>query len=252
LDRSAVAQLPDTTNAIYMVGRKFGTQDNPSLSWALNTIVPANVAERYPGARIVALSTGNVYPFVPVNSDGAGEETPLTPLGEYANAAIARERVFEHFSRTNETRTALIRLNYAVELRYGVLVDIARKIQAGEPVDVTNGWFNCIWQGDANDLILRALPLASAPSQSWNLTSPGILRVREMAQRLSVLLDKPARFVGQEADTALLSNPAKLCRELGEPGTPLDAILRWTAAWVMNGGRSLDKPTHFEVRDGRY
>jgi nucleoside-diphosphate-sugar epimerase len=252
LDRSAVARLPDAANVIYLVGRKFGTQGNPSLSWALNTLVPANIAERYPGARIVALSTGNVYPFVPVTSDGATEETPLTPLGEYANAAVARERVFEHFSHQNGTHIALIRLNYAVELRYGVLVDIARRIRAGEPVDLTNGWFNCIWQGDANELILRALPLASAPAQAWNLTGPAKLEVRGLAQQFSALLDRPARFTGTPSDTALLSNPAKLCGELGEPRTPLDTILRWTAHWVSNGGRLLDKPTHFEVRDGKY
>jgi nucleoside-diphosphate-sugar epimerase len=252
LDRSAVARLPDACNVVYLVGRKFGTQGNPALSWALNTLVPANVAERYPESRVVALSTGNVYPFVPVASDGATEESPLTPLGEYANAAVARERVFEHYSRTAGTRVALIRLNYAVELRYGVLADIARKLWAGDPVEVTNGWFNCIWQGDANDLVLRALPLASAPSAAWNLTGPGKLRVRDLADRLSELLGRPARFTGVESDSALLSNSTKLRRQLGEPAVPLEAILRWTAHWVRNGGRSLDKPTHFEVRDGKY
>jgi nucleoside-diphosphate-sugar epimerase len=252
LDRSAVRQLPDAAQLVYLVGRKFGTQGNPSLSWALNTLVPTHVVERYPNSRIVALSTGNVYPFVPSKSDGAAEDTPLTPLGEYANAAIARERIFEYWSRTHGTRIALIRLNYAVELRYGVLVDIARKIWAGEPVDVSNGWLNCIWQGDANELILRALPLASAPAEAWNLTGPGKLEVRELARRLAAWLDRQVRFVGAESETALLSNPAKICRHLGEPATPLEAIVRWTAHWVRNGGRSLDKPTHFEVRDGKY
>jgi nucleoside-diphosphate-sugar epimerase len=252
LDRSAVARLPDATTVVYLVGRKFGTQGNPSLSWALNTLVPAHIAERYPQARIVALSTGNVYPFVPVHSDGATEEMPLTPLGEYANAAVARERVFEYYSRTNGTRIALIRLNYAVELRYGVLADIARKVWAGEPVDVTNGWFNCIWQGDANELILRTLPLASTPAEAWNLTGPRKLEVRELAGRFAALLDRPVRLIGVESESALLSNPARLVRQLGEPATPLDTILRWTAHWVRNGGRSLNKPTHFEVRDGKY
>jgi nucleoside-diphosphate-sugar epimerase len=252
LDRSAVARLPDAFNVVYLVGRKFGTHGNPALSWALNTLVPANVAERYTEARVVALSTGNVYPFVPVISEGATEETPLTPLGEYANAAVARERVFEHYSRTTGTRVALIRLNYAVELRYGVLADIARKIWAGDPVDVTNGWFNCVWQGDANDLVLRALPLACAPCDAWNLTGPGKLRVRDLAGRLSELLGRPARLAGSESDSALLSNSTKLCRQLGEPATPIESILQWTAHWVRNGGRSLEKPTHFEVRDGKY
>jgi nucleoside-diphosphate-sugar epimerase len=252
LDRSAVARLPDAGNVVYLVGRKFGTQGSPALSWALNTLVPANVAERYSRSRIVALSTGNVYPFVPVVSEGATEESPLTPLGEYANAAIARERLFEHYSRTAGTRVALIRLNYAVELRYGVLADIARKIWAGDPVAITTGWFNCIWQGDANDLVLRSLPLASAPSTAWNLTGPGKLRVRDLADRLSELLGRPAHFAGAESDSALLNDSTKMRRQLGEPTLPLDLILRWTAHWVRNGGRSLDKPTHFEVRDGQY
>ena len=252
LDRSAVARLPDSAHIVYLVGRKFGTREDPSLSWAVNTLVPAHVAERYPEARLVALSTGNVYPFVPVNSDGATEDTPLIPLGEYANAAIARERLFEYFSRVHGTRIALIRLNYAVELRYGVLVDIARQIQAGEPVDVTNGWLNCLWQGDANERILRALPLASSPAQAWNLTGPGKLEVRDVAHRLATLLERPARFVGQESDTVLLSNSTRLDARLGPAPTPIGTMLRWTAHWVGKGGRSLDKPTHFEVRNGGY
>lgn len=252
LDRSAVARLPDSTHVVYLVGRKFGTREDPSLCWALNTLVPAHVAERYPEARLVALSTGNVYPLLPVNANGATEDTPLTPLGEYASAAIARERLFEYFSRIHGTRIALIRLNYAVELRYGVLVDIARRIWAGEPVDLTNGWFNCLWQGDANERILRALPLASSPAGAWNLTGPGKLEVRAVAQRLAALLDRPARFVGQESETALLSNSARLDARLGAANTPVETMLRWTAHWVGNGGRTLDKPTHFEVRDGGY
>jgi nucleoside-diphosphate-sugar epimerase len=252
LDRAAVAGLPAASDVVYLVGRKFGTEGNPSFSWALNTLVPANVAEQFSQTRIVALSTGNVYPFVPVESDGSTETAPLTPLGEYANAAVARERLFEHFSRTNRTPVALIRLNYAVELRYGVLVDIAHRIWSGETVDVTNGWLNCIWQGDANELILRSLPLASTPASTWNLTGPCKLKVSALATRLSALLDRPVRFTGRESDTALLSNPAKLCRALGEPWTPLETILRWTADWVRRGGRQLSKPTHFEVRNGRY
>ncbi len=251
-ERSGVARLPDAACVVYLVGRKFGTRENPSLSWALNTLVPAYVAERYSRAQIVALSTGNVYPMVSTHSDGATEDTPVTPLGEYANAAVARERLFEHFSRVNNTRIALMRLNYAVELRYGVLVDIARKIWTGEPVDVTNAWLNCIWQGDANDLILRALHLASTPAEPWNLTGPHKYEVRELAFRLAGLLTRPVRFIGLESDTALLGDSAKITRELGPAPTRLDSILRWTSHWVATGGRCLNKPTHFEVRNGQY
>ncbi|MBI5383694.1 MAG: NAD(P)-dependent oxidoreductase [Verrucomicrobia bacterium] len=252
LDRSSLDVLPDTQNLIYLVGVKFGTAQNPALTWAANTLAPAHVAERFPGARIVALSTGNVYPFVPVAGGGTQEDEPLTPLGEYANAAVARERLFDYFSRQNGVRVALIRLNYAVELRYGVLVDLARKVWAGEEIDVANGFLNCIWQGDANDMILRALPLATAPTSAWNLTRPGPLRVRNAASRFGELLGKTPVFVGKEADTALLNNPEKLCSVLGPPPMPLETIFRWTAHWVKIGGRDLRKPTHFEVRDGKY
>jgi hypothetical protein len=252
LDWNAVQKLSDSPNIIYLVGLKFGTTENPSLTWAVNTLAPAHAAERYPSSRIVALSTGNVYPFTPISMGGAVEKSPLTPVGEYANAAVARERIFEYFSEKNATPLALMRLSYAVELRYGVLVDIARRIWTGEPVDLSNGWFNCIWQGDANEMILRALSLADVPARAWNLTSLKPLRVREVAERLAESLGRPAEFVGTEADTALLTNSAKLCAELGPPSTSLDTVMRWTAHWVKNGGRYLNKPTHFEVRDGAY
>jgi uncharacterized protein YbjT (DUF2867 family) len=252
LERDAVGKLPDAANVIYLVGLKFGTRENPSLTWAANTLAPAHVAERYATSRLVALSTGNVYPLVPVNSGGAGEEHALTPPGEYPNAAVARERIFEYFSRRGGPRVAQLRLSYAVELRYGVLADIARLVAAGEPVDVTPGHFNCIWQGDANEMVLRALDLAASPPAVFNLTGPAILSVREVATRFSELLDCPLRLVGAEADTALLSNTERLRRALGPVRTGIDDVIRLTAAWVKAGGRSLNKPTHFEVRDGAY
>jgi dTDP-4-dehydrorhamnose reductase len=252
LERDSANKLPDAQNVIYLVGMKFGTAENPEMTWAVNTRAPKQVAERYPSARIVALSTGNVYPFVPVASGGATETTALSPVGEYAKAAVAREAVFGEASQTNRTPVAIIRLNYAAELRYGVLVDIARKVWAGEAVDVSMGWFNCIWQGDACDMILRALALTSNPASYWNLTGSDTISVREVATRFSELLGRPARFEGKEADTALLGNPTKLIAALGAPPTPLDSVIRWTAEWVKSGGRLLNKPTHFEVRDGRY
>ena len=252
LERDEVRKLPDAANVIYLVGLKFGTRENPALTWAANTLAPAQIAERYAQSRLVALSTGNVYPLVPVASGGAREEQALTPLGEYANAAVARERIFEYFARKNGTRLAVLRLNYAAELRYGVLVDIAQKVFTGERIDVTSGWFNCIWQGDANEMILRTLALATSPPSTYNLTGPSVVSVREVSMKFSELLDRPARLIGEEADTALLSNPERLCRELGSPPTAFEDILRCTAEWVRNGGRTLNKPTRFEVRDGKY
>jgi nucleoside-diphosphate-sugar epimerase len=252
LEEGEVAGLPDASNVIFLVGLKFGTTLNPSLTWAVNSLVPAYVMKRYAGARLVALSTGNVYPMV--HSDGAvaTEGHALTPLGEYANAAVARERIFEYFSQKYRTAVSILRLNYATELRYGVLVDIARKILANEPIELVNGFFNCIWQRDANEMILRSLAIATCPAQPWNLTSPAKISVREMAGRLGQLLGRQPKLTGQENPTALLSDSRKLCAVLGDPPTPLEAMLRWTAHWVRTGGRSLDKPTHFEVRDGRY
>lgn len=252
LDRASFAALPESANVLYLAGMKFGTAQNPSLTWAVNTLAPAHVAERYPRARIVALSTGNVYPLVPVSSSGAIESSPLTPVGEYANAAVARERVFDYFSRKNNTRIALIRLNYAVELRYGVLVDVARKVWNDEPVDLANGYFNCIWQRDANDAILRSFELTASPAEPWNLTGTSIISVREVAQRLAAFLGKKLRTTGTESETALLSNSNKLVARLGQFPTSLDFMLSEIAHWFQSSGRLLNKPTHFEVRDGKY
>jgi hypothetical protein len=252
-DRAALARLPDAENVISLVGLKFGTSQNAARTWAVNTLVSANVAERYARSRIVALSTGNVYPLVRVSAGGAIESDPLTPLGEYANAAVARERIFEFCAQQQQQQTllALVRLNYAVELRYGVLVDVACRVWAGEPVEVTMGYFNCIWQGDANEMILRTLALARTPPLPINLTGP-ILSVREVALRLGDLMGKRVQITGEEAETALVSNTERMREMLGPPATPVEDVLRWTAQWVMRGGRLLDKPTHFEVRDGKY
>ena len=252
LEREALGQLPDSPNVIYLVGLKFGTQQNPSLTWAINTLAPAHVCERYRSSRIVALSTGNVYPLVSVRSGGSVETDPLTPLGEYSNAAVARERVFEYHSRKNGTPMALLRLNYAVDLRYGVLLEIAQKVWNRQPVDLTTGCFNCIWQGDANALIVRSLALPTTPSLAFNLTGPTVLAVREVAQRFGELLDCPVEFIGREAETALLNNSGCLRQLLGDPPTPLETVLAWTAHWIKSGGATLGKPTSFDVRDGKF
>jgi hypothetical protein len=252
MDPEAVAGLPDAENVLYYVGLKFGTRDAPARTWAVNTLVPASISRRYEKARIVALSTGNVYPFVPVAGGGSTETDALTPLGEYPNAAVARERIFEYFSQCNGTPITLVRLNYAVDLRYGVLVDIATTIAQRKPVDLTMGYFNCIWQRDANDMILRAFDLARAPATPLNLTGPEKLSVRHIAGQLGDLMGMKVTFKGEEAETALLSNTSEAIARLGAPRTPLDSILRWTAAWVKDGGPVLGKPTGFDVRDGRY
>jgi hypothetical protein len=252
LDAASLAALPDARHVIYLVGLKFGTAQNPAVTWAMNTLVPARVCERYGRARIVALSTGNVYPLTEISQGGSVETDPLTPLGEYANAAVGRERLFEFYSQRDKTPIALLRLYYAVELRYGVLVDIARYVQSGQPIPLANGHFNCIWQKDANEMTLRALAQASAPPLVLNLCRPEILSVRDVAMQLGRHLERAPRFAGQEAATAFVGNAARMIETLGSPSVPVEAMLRWIAHWTKRGGRHLDKPTHFETRDGRY
>lgn len=252
LDPAALRALPDAANLLYLVGLKFGTAQNPSATWAINTLVPSRVCERFAGARIAALSTGNVYPLSDAGAGGSLETDPLTPLGEYANAAVARERIFEFESRRRGTPVALLRLFYAVELRYGVVSDLARMIHRGDPVPLANGVFTCIWQRDANEMALRSLPLAASPPSAWNLCQPRVFPVRATALRLGELLGREPRFEGAEAPTALIGNAQRICAELGPPPTSMETILRWTATWVKNGGPSWNKPTHFEVRDGQY
>jgi hypothetical protein len=252
LDPRSVAQLPDAQDLLYLVGLKFGTAENPAATWASNTLAPANLCQRFDRARIVALSTGNVYPLSDVDRGGSVESDPLTPLGEYPNAAVARERIFEFFSARHQTPVALIRLYYAVELRYGVLVDIARKVQAGEPLQLANGYINCIWQGDANEHILRALSLVRSPPSSWNLCRPEPASVRAIAKRFGAMLQREPCFAGTESATALLGNSKKLCTALGEPPTSVEQMILWIAHWIQGNGRLWNKPTHFEVRHGVY
>ncbi|MBM3878735.1 MAG: NAD-dependent epimerase/dehydratase family protein [Verrucomicrobia bacterium] len=252
LEARSLESLPDAENLIYLVGLKFGTSTNPAGTWAVNTLVPSRLLERYPQARVVALSTGNVYPLVEVRRGGSVETDPLTPHGEYANAAVGRERIFEYAAARQGTRVALLRLFYATELRYGVLVDLARKVQAGEAIPLATGYLNCIWLGDANDMTLRALRLAAAPPSVWNLCRPEMVSVRDAACRLGDLLGRRPLFTGAESPTALLGDPRRICGALGPPATDLATLLEWTARWVSHGGRDLGRPTHFEVRDGKY
>ncbi len=252
LNRHDIESLPDAQHVIYLVGLKFGTSTSPGATWVANTLAPAAIIQKYAASSIVALSTGNVYPFVDSASDGSTEDLPLIPIGEYPNAAVARERIFEFFSEKQNTPVALLRLNYALDLRYGVLVDIARKVWNSEPIELSMGYFNAIWQGDANELILRSFPLASVPATAYNLTSPQKYSVREVAQRFGELMSRQPILTGTESSTALLSNCNRLYSELSPPTTSLDTVMTWTANWVVEGGSTLGKPTHFEVRDGVY
>ncbi|MGC4056348.1 MAG: NAD(P)-dependent oxidoreductase [Paludibaculum sp.] len=252
LEPGALEALPDTENIIYMAARKFGSTGNPSLTWAINAFLPGLVTRRYRGARIAAFSSGNVYPLVPVDSGGATEETPPQPIGEYAQSVLARERLFEHAALESGTRVTLIRLNYAVELRYGVLVDIGRKVLSGTPIDVTMGHVNVMWQGDANSVAIRTLAHCASPAFVLNLTGPGTLRVRDIAQEFAFRLGRSVEIQGTEAPTALLNN-ASLCHSLfGPPQVSVAQMLDWIATWIQQDGRLLNKPTHFENREGRF
>ena len=252
LDNASWASLPDSDNVINLVGQKFGTSNDPGRTWVINTLIPAATCNRYAKSRIVALSTGCVYPMMPVASGGATEDTAPDAVGEYVNACLARERIYNFFSSQHGTKISIVRLNYAIDLRYGVFFDIASKVYSGEPVDLQMGHFNCIWQGDANDMIIRALSLCKSPARAVNLTGDEILSVREIATRLGGLLECDPKFTGTESGNAWLNDASRTFAELGKPPTPLDTTLRWTAHWVKTGGRSLGKPTHFEVRDGKY
>jgi nucleoside-diphosphate-sugar epimerase len=252
LDADAVAQLPDAPDVLFLAGMKFGTTGNQSLTWAMNTYVPAVVARRYRGARIVALSTGNVYPLVPVTSGGAKESDPADPIGEYAQSCLGRERMFQYFSRAHGTPVALIRLNYAIDLRYGVLLDVATKVRRGEPVSLATGYCNVIWQGDANAAVIRALPLCATPPDILNLTGPELVSLRELAKGFGREFGVEPVFTGAESATAFLSNAGRYHRLFGLPSVTLQQMIRWQAGWLRSGGRMLDKPTHFEERGGKY
>ncbi len=252
LNRDEVARLPHCPNVLYLAGRKFGSSGNPELTWAMNAVVPAIVAERFRGARMVVFSTGNVYPFRPVASGGSVETDAPGPVGEYAQSCLARERVFEYYASRDGSPCLLYRLNYAVDLRYGVLVDIGRKVYAGTPVDVGVPAFNVIWQRDANSYALRSLEHCAIPPRILNVTGAEILQVREVANWFAARFGREARFQGVEGLTALLSDASACFQLMGSPHVGAGQLMEMVAGWIEGGGASLGKPTHFEVADGKF
>lgn len=252
LDPAALAKLPDAPNVVYMAGMKFGSTGQEWLTWAMNSFLPGIVAERFRGSRIAAFSTGNVYGLIPVSRGGSLESDALNPVGEYAMSCLGRERIFEHFGRALSIPVSMIRLNYATELRYGVLVDIAQKVFSGRPVSLSMGYLNAIWQGDANAVSLQSLSHASSPPFVVNITGPEVLSVRRVAEDFAARFGKPVQFEGTEAPDALLSNAQKASALFGKPRTSYEQMATWIADWVSRGGETLAKPTHFENRAGKF
>ena len=252
LDEAAIKRLPKVSNIIFMAGRKFGAEGDLSLTWAMNAHVPALVAQAFAGSRIVAFSTGCVYPFVPVSGKGADEAVPPNPPGEYAQSCVGRERMFEYFSRKFKTPGRLFRLNYAIDMRYGVLHDIATKIVHGQPIDVSLGHVNFIWQGDASAQALRCLAYCDTPTSPINVSGPEILAVRDLAAKLGTRLGRTPIIVGKEEPTAWITDTSQAVRMFDRPIVDSEKLIDWTADWIARSMPSLGKPTKYEVRDGRY
>lgn len=252
-DPEQLAALPDIKNIIYMVGRKFGTHKDPSLTWAINVLLPTKVSERFPGANIVAFSTGNVYSYAPIGSGGSTEKDLPEPVGEYGQTSLGRERMFEYYAGINKNKVLLFRLNYSIDLRYGVLFDIANDIQAGNPINVGIGYFNCIWQGDVCEYAIRSLLHVSNPPCTLNVTGPESISIRWAATKMGALLGKAPVFTDEpDPQKSLFSNTAKLTEMMGYPNMPLMSMMEMVADWVKSGGSTIDAPTHFEQINGKF
>ena len=252
LSEKGLQALPDTQNVILMAGRKFGSTGNESLTWAMNGYMPGRVAEKFRDSRLVAFSTGNVYPLTPISHGGATENSPVAPIGEYAQSCLSRERICTYFSSQFGTPMAILRLNYAIDLRYGILLDIAEKVYAEESISLEMGNVNVIWQGDANAVALRAFAHCQSPPLILNVTGPETVSVQYLAACFGTFFNKPPRFEGESAATALLSNASRCHQLFGYPRVSLGQMIEWVAEWVRIGGTTLRKPTHFEVRDGKF
>ena len=251
-DPAQVGALPTAPNVLFLAGQKFGTDSAPGLTWIQNTYVPALVAQRFRDSRIVVFSTGCVYPFVPVTGPGATEREPVAFIGEYASTCVGRERVFSHYAAEHGTRQLMFRLNYAVELRYGVLVDIALKVSRGEPVDLTMGWLNCIWQGDACARAIQCLGHVANPPKLLNITGAEKLSVKALALDFGQRLGREPHFTGTEAGTAWLADASESLKLFGPPEVSVAQMMDHITSHVTAGGRLLGKPTHFEARSGKF
>ena len=252
LEPSSVNDLPEASHVLNLSGFKFGVADNLGLTWATNCEIPAVICRKYSSSQIVAFSTGNVYGMVDVKSGGSMEEAELKPDGEYAMAALGRERMYEYYAQALGIPVAILRLNYATELRYGVLIDIAAKVLAGERLPLEMGYLNAVWLGDANAMALRCLELAEIPARAINMTGPDVISVRKMAEKVGQLAGKEALFDGGELPTALLSQATHNYPQIGDPHITLETMIRWSVEWLQQGGQSLGKPTKFQVTDGKF
>jgi len=252
LDPAGLAKLPKAPNVIYMAGRKFGSTGDEPTTWAVNTLLAGDVARTLGQARVVAFSTGCVYPIMHVETGGATEQTPPAPVGEYAMSCLGRERAFDYASAKAGLKVVHLRLNYAVELRYGVLADIAGRVWRGEPIDLATGFANVIWQGDVCNIALLSLALASSPPAALNVTGPETVSIRRLAKRFGELMGREPVFNGSENGMGYLSNASRAAKLFGLPRVGLERVTRWTADWIRRGGRTLDKPTHYETQDGKF
>jgi nucleoside-diphosphate-sugar epimerase len=252
LDPHQLAALPSAPNVVYMAGMKFGSTNQEALTWAMNVYLPGMVCQRFSTSRIVAFSSGNIYGLADIHHGGSLETDPLNPIGDYAMSVLGRERILEHFSRALRIPISIIRLNYAVEMRYGVLHDLAARVHTGQPIDLSMGHANVIWQGDANAMSIAAFDRAASPPFILNVAGPELLSVRQTAEEFGRLLGKQSTFIGSESRTALLSNGQRGHQLYGLPRVPARQVLTWTADWIKKSGATLNKPTHFEARDGKF
>jgi len=252
LDDAQLQALPEAPNVLYLAGTKFGTKNNEPYTWAMNAYLPGRVAQKYKNSRIVVYSTGNVYPYTPVGSGGATEETKPEPVGEYGQSCLGRERMFQHFSSVYGTPLVLYRLNYAIDFKYGVLLEVAKSVFAGKPVDLSTGYVNVIWQSDANEMAIRALLHCQSPAKILNITGPETVSVKWLATEFGKQFDKTPEFTNEEQSTALLSNAAESFKLFGYPKVALKQMIEITANWLIEGGETINKPTHFQERKGQY
>jgi nucleoside-diphosphate-sugar epimerase len=252
MNETDLQAIPEAENVLYLAGTKFGTTGKESFTWAMNAYLPGRVAEKCKGSRIVVYSTGNVYPFSSLASGGATEDVPPAPVGEYGQSCLGRERVFEHFSYKYQTPLLIYRLNYANDLRYGVLLEIAKSVKENKPIDLTSGHVNVIWQGDANEIALRSFLHCSVPAKLLNVTGPETAPIRWIASEFGRIFKQEPIFTGQEENTALLSNAAESFRLFGYPKVSLKEMIELTAQWLLEGGATIQKPTHFQERKGQF